>query len=106
LPLGGLVNHSVHLCMSGCLTLKLSGLWKTVTGAPGSGLLARSSDSIPLPLEFSGEMGIVSRGTGDWFATEVILNIGIHCSEWEWMGGYVSGLWGQVQEVEGEYLRK
>jgi hydrogenase maturation factor HypE len=30
-----------------------------------------------LPLEFSGEMGIVSRGTGDWFATEVILNVAI-----------------------------
>lgn len=25
LPLGGLVNHRVHSCISGCLTLKLSG---------------------------------------------------------------------------------
>ena len=24
LPLGGLVNHRVHLCINGCLTLKLS----------------------------------------------------------------------------------
>src|SRR4051812_36645361 len=55
-PLGGLVNHSVHLFWRGCLTLKLSLSWKTVTGLSSS-LAATPS---PLPL---GEMGMVERST-------------------------------------------
>jgi hypothetical protein len=31
LPLGGLVNQRVHSFIKGCLTLKFSGSWKTVT---------------------------------------------------------------------------
>lgn len=31
LPLGGLVNQRVHSCIKGCLTVKFSGSWKTVT---------------------------------------------------------------------------
>lgn len=31
-PLGGLVNQRVQGFISGCLTLKLSGSWNTVTG--------------------------------------------------------------------------
>lgn len=55
LPLGGLVNHNVHLFCSGCLTLKLSLSWKTVTGVPPS----FASASTPPP----GETGMVERST-------------------------------------------
>ena len=57
-PLGGLVNHSVQSCASGCLTLKCSGSWKTVTilSAPAEDVDASSP---------SASMGIESRGTGD-----------------------------------------
>jgi hypothetical protein len=68
LPVGGLVNHSVHLFISGCLTLKLELSWKTVmvSVSPSSGLA-------PLvPLGASGEIGIVSNGTG-CDATSVIV---------------------------------
>jgi hypothetical protein len=64
LPLGGLVNHRVHLCIKGCLTLKLSLSWKTV--------ICSSPELSPLgflfsswPFDPSGEMGIVERSTGD-----------------------------------------
>jgi hypothetical protein len=61
LPLGGLVNHRVHLCINGCLTLKLSLSWKTV--------ICSSPELSPLGFLFSscpsGEMGIVERSTGD-----------------------------------------
>jgi hypothetical protein len=63
-PVGGLVNHKVHLFMSGCLTLKCSGSWKTVTG---SLLLEKARDGVsvePLPTTPSGEIGMVSSGTG------------------------------------------
>ena len=58
------MNHNVHLCMSGCLTLKLSLSWKTV--------ICSSPEVSPLgflfsscPLDPFGEMGIVERSTGD-----------------------------------------
>lgn len=64
LPLGGFVNHRVHLFINGCLTLKLSLSWKTV--------ICSSPELSPLgflfslcPLVPSGEMGIVERSTGD-----------------------------------------
>jgi hypothetical protein len=67
------VNHKVHLFISGCLTLKCSGSWKTVTG---SVLLEKSSDGLSLepllPTTPSGEIGMVSRGTG-WDATSVMV---------------------------------
>ena len=57
------MNHRVHVFMSGCLTLKFSGSWKTVR-APSS-VLALADLSWPSdePLPSTGEMGIVSRGT-------------------------------------------
>jgi hypothetical protein len=61
LPLGGLVNHSVHVFMRGCLTLKFSGSWNTVRTSPSAGsLLDDFSLSPDSPV---GEMGIVSSGT-------------------------------------------
>ena len=49
------MNHKVHLCINGCLTLKLSLSWKTVIC------------SSPLGPEFllppSGEIGMVERST-------------------------------------------
>lgn len=66
LPLGGLVNHRVQVFMSGCLTLKLSASWKTVRTALSSVValvedLSWASDEL---LPSTGEIGIVSRGTG------------------------------------------
>jgi hypothetical protein len=54
------VNHKVHLCMRGCLTLKLSGSWNTV-------ICASSADLSPFDalLPPSGEMGMVDRSTGE-----------------------------------------
>jgi hypothetical protein len=61
LPLGGLVNHSVHVFMRGCLTLKFSGSWNTVRTSPSAAsLLDDFSLSPDSPV---GEMGIVSSGT-------------------------------------------
>lgn len=59
LPLGGLVNHNVHMFMSGCLTLKLLGSWNTVrTSLSSAAALVDFSWLSP-----EGEMGIVSSGT-------------------------------------------
>lgn len=56
------MNHSVHVFMSGCLTLKFSGSWKTVRISPSS--VVALVDFSWLSLEFSvGEIGIVSSGT-------------------------------------------
>jgi len=52
LPLGGLVNHSVHVFISGCLTLKFSGSWKTVRISPSPPELVVEDCSWPSP-EFS-----------------------------------------------------
>jgi transketolase N-terminal domain/subunit len=54
------VNHKVHLCMSGCLTLKLSLSWKTVICSLSACALA-----LPSTLSPSGEIGIVERSTGE-----------------------------------------
>jgi hypothetical protein len=70
-PVGGLVNHNVHLFIKGCLTVKFSGSWKTVTGSLLKGAFGLMS---PLVLMVpSGEIGMVSRGTG-WEATLVIMD--------------------------------
>ena len=62
------MNQRVHSFISGCLTLKLSLSWKTVTG---------SSELFPLEVvgsldpelsdspSFVGEIGMVSSGTGE-----------------------------------------
>ena len=64
LPLGGLVNHSVQVFMSGCLTLKFSASWKTVLTSPSDvELVDCSLDSPDELLSSTGEMGMVSRGT-------------------------------------------
>jgi hypothetical protein len=80
LPLGGLVNHSDHVFMSGCLTLKFSGSWKTVRTSPSAAALVDFSLLSPEPPV--GEMGIVSSGTcwSGWgaVATSAIVNV------WEW----------------------
>ena len=52
------MNHRVHLFCRGCLTLKLSLSWKTVTGVP-SALVSPPSDLSP-PV---GEMGMVDKST-------------------------------------------
>ena len=60
---GGLVNQSVHWFMSGCLTLKFSGSWKTVISSLS---LYSFFGAPPFGATFSspaGEMGMVSRGT-------------------------------------------
>lgn len=62
------MNHSVHSFINGCLTLKLSGSWNTVTcSSPDLGAAwAPSSEVVPGSLfSLSGETGMVSRGTGE-----------------------------------------
>jgi hypothetical protein len=63
LPDGGLVNHRVHVFCSWCLTLKLLGSSNTVTifSCSCSAPLAPLVASVTAP---SGEMGMVSSGTG------------------------------------------
>ena len=56
------MNHKVHWFAKGCLTLKCSGSWKTVTIC-SSGNFSEAS-AVPLPP--SGDIGMVSRGTGDF----------------------------------------
>lgn len=67
-PLGGLVNQRVHSFISGCLTLKLSLSWKTVTGSselfPFEVVASLDPDLSDSP-SFVGEMGMVSSGTGE-----------------------------------------
>ena len=54
------MNHKVHLCINGCLTLKLSLSWKTVICSSPFSVLGLVSFSPP-----AGEIGIVERSTGD-----------------------------------------
>lgn len=57
------MNHRVHVCMSGCFTLKLSGSWNTVRISP-SEVAAVEACSLDSPEASSdGEMGIVLRST-------------------------------------------
>ena len=64
LPLGGFVNHRVHVFIKGCLTLKFSGSWKTVIGSVAlKALLEASLPSFAPEIPPSGEIGIVSSGT-------------------------------------------
>jgi len=65
-PLGGLVNHRVHVFMRGCLTLKLLGSSKTVLIWFSSELDVGAVPDSPAPLlvlPSEGEMGMVSSGT-------------------------------------------
>ena len=55
------MNHNVHLCISGCLTLKLSLSWKTVICSLAASPLGFLFSSVAP----SGEIGIVERSTGD-----------------------------------------
>lgn len=72
LPLGGLVNHKVHSCIKGCLTLKFSGSWNTVicsstvSEESGASKFEFSSSLSAESLSFAGEIGMVSSGTGDF----------------------------------------
>lgn len=62
------MNHRVHSLIRGCLTLKFSGSWKTVTfPSPALVSLFAPSSEVMLGFLFSslGEMGMVSRGTGE-----------------------------------------
>ena len=77
-PLGGLVNHKVHLCIRGCLTLKLSLSWKTVIcSSPVAASLLGFLFSSRGP---SGEMGIVERSTGSEAAAAAMMSIIDRCS--------------------------
>lgn len=58
-PLGGLVNHKVHLFIKGCFTLKLSLSWKTVICSPSAAGFVFSFE-LPVP---SGEIGMVDKST-------------------------------------------
>jgi hypothetical protein len=83
LPLGGLVNQRVHWCMSGCLTLKFSGSWKTVRTSSSADDLeaADSSDEPAVMFAPSGEMGMVSRGTCCWpFGTDATSAMVVDCT--------------------------
>lgn len=57
------MNHSVHVFMSGCLTLKFSGSWKTVRISPSAVVALVDDFSLLSPEPSVGEMGIVSSGT-------------------------------------------
>ena len=60
------MNHKVHVFISGCLTLKLSGSWNTVISSPFLySFLPESLESPFSVLSPPGEMGMVSSGTGD-----------------------------------------
>lgn len=62
------MNHNVQVCIKGCLTLKLSASWKTVrmeSGSKAASMLALLASPFPP----SGEMGIVSKGTGELLTT-------------------------------------
>ncbi len=65
------MNHSVHSFINGCLTLKFSESWKTVTEsllvfAVSAAVLELSSEAMAESVfDLSGEMGMVSRGTGE-----------------------------------------
>jgi len=65
------VNHRVHSLMRGCLTLKFSASWKTVTDSlldlPASTAVYSEDMLGSLFSLFSlfGEIGMVSRGTGE-----------------------------------------
>ena len=80
------MNHNVHLCSSGCLTLKCSGLWKTVTGPLASVELSPAAeplDALEWPLvELSGEMGMVLSGTGSLPLTEVVMMAKVDGEKW------------------------
>lgn len=69
------MNHRVQVFMSGCLTLKFSGSWKTVTGAASTGGMEGSA-AFPLLLPPSGEIGMVSSGTGSCGLAVAIVNSG------------------------------
>lgn len=70
-PLGGFVNQRVHSFIKGCLTLKCSESWKTVTGSSpdfagfAEGCLESSSVTFVESVSFAGEIGMVSSGTGE-----------------------------------------
>lgn len=65
------MNHKVHSCIKGCLTLKFSGSWKTVTGSSPDFAVpllvgAPSSEAmLGSVFSFAGEIGMVSSGTGE-----------------------------------------
>ena len=59
------MNHKVHSCIKGCLTLKFSGSWKTVTCSSPDWVALSSEVIFGLAFSFAGEMGMVSRGTGE-----------------------------------------
>lgn len=65
------MNHRVHSCIRGCLTLKFSGSWKTVTcsspdfAAPLRVVAPLSAVMLGSTFSFAGEIGMVSRGTGE-----------------------------------------
>lgn len=87
LPLEGLVNHKVHLFWRGCLTLKLSLSWKTVTSFPSISTAGVSSCSP------SGETGIVLRST----CSSAIL--AVVCGWWGWFG-FLSSLGEAGERIE------
>lgn len=62
------MNHSVHSFINGCFTLKFSASWKTVTDSLADfaeSTAVSSDDMFGSLLSLLGEIGIVSRGTGE-----------------------------------------
>ena len=85
------MNHRVQVFISGCLTLKLSGSWKTVISSVSlysflEASLGSAFSSVAFPLGPAGEIGMVSRGTGDvGFAAVVgVLRVAIFVSLKAW----------------------
>ena len=67
-PPEGLVNHKVQVVARGCLTLKLSASWKTVvmvSSLSAEGCATWSLFALWSTFPPSGEIGMVSRGTGE-----------------------------------------
>jgi hypothetical protein len=60
------VNHRVQLLRRGCFTLKFSGSWKTVLTSPSEAAVVSDSFLESLLESPTGEIGIVSSGTGCW----------------------------------------
>lgn len=82
------MNQRVHWCISGCLTLKFSGSWKTVRMSLLSVALADDWSLVSLDELSEGEMGMVSSGTCWLGFGAVATSAMVTCGE---VGGWGAG---------------
>jgi hypothetical protein len=96
LPLGGLVNHRVHLFMRGCLTLKFSGSSNTVRMVLSS---VAAVEDFSLELLWSdGEIGIVSSGTcWEGFGADATSAMVVDCDQEAGWAGWTEWMLVQVE---------